>query len=700
MDLPADSATVQQFGEAYLKAGWNIIPIRPHDKRPLVPWERFERQRATGQELRQWLRQWPQMNLAIVTGSISQLAVVDVDGTTGRESLSSRGLHLPPTLTQKTPHGWHSVYQLNGQHITNRAGIAPGVDIRGDGGYIVVAPSTLVDGRYIWELRTDPAPVPDWLQAIGAEPRSDQVSVTDAPTWVRETLATGMAKGSRNAMATRLAGYFRSRGLPEDVINAVLQPYAALCRPPLPTGELQQIVRSIMRYRVTAEQLGITSPPTMLHIGGGFRFEYETVGIQLELRDFDSKHHELNAELVVESSFPGLPPRIHGPVRFNLLSTSTRTALCNYLDKRLAEIPWSTIVEDTARLAVETFRTGDPLIPLEQAIVIDSDGWLIRPLLVSDGPSLWFADGASGKSLLALAAAAAITTGQPFLGRKPTARLRVALLDWEWDGWRHKDRLTRMLGPNTDAHRDILHRRCHAPLADQVESLARLFDQEEIGYYIVDSVGPACGGEPETSKSAIAYFEALARLRRPSLNIAHNTKAGDEHKPFGSTYFYDLPRCVWYIAKAQEFGEDTLSIGFLNRKSNAGRLERPIGCTVIFDQNTIQLQHTESRYSASIAEKVPLRERILLLLERLNRATSVLDIAEQLGVSNVQQVRSRLNDLLASHRVIKLPSGTDETSILWGLPAPPGTAPDEHLTPSTPPPLAVPAAATSDNEPF
>ena len=62
----------------------SVIPVA-RDKRPLVKWEEFQKRRPTEEEVESWWTRWPDANIAIVTGRISGLVVVDADGAAGLE---------------------------------------------------------------------------------------------------------------------------------------------------------------------------------------------------------------------------------------------------------------------------------------------------------------------------------------------------------------------------------------------------------------------------------------------------------------------------------------------------------------------------------------------------------------------------------------------------------------------------------------
>ena len=135
--------------------------------------------------LRAWWRRWPRANVGIVTGHPSGVAVVDVDPFAGGrwsiEAVRAAGHDLPPTLLAFTGGGgFHLFYSVPAgvrvgntvSHLPN-FGSAPGMDLRGDGGYVVAAPSVHVSGRrYRWsDVVGGLRPLPLWLaRPAGAEP--------------------------------------------------------------------------------------------------------------------------------------------------------------------------------------------------------------------------------------------------------------------------------------------------------------------------------------------------------------------------------------------------------------------------------------------------------------------------------------------------------------------------------------------------
>lgn len=107
-------------------------------------------------------------NIGIVTGPISNIFVVDIDGPLGESSLQSHPA-FPPTLSSTTGRGRHLFFRYPERKVYTRAGkFAPGLDIRGEGGYVVAPPSIHHTGiPYEWMDESTPiAPAPDWLLDI------------------------------------------------------------------------------------------------------------------------------------------------------------------------------------------------------------------------------------------------------------------------------------------------------------------------------------------------------------------------------------------------------------------------------------------------------------------------------------------------------------------------------------------------------
>ncbi|HAR33412.1 MAG TPA: hypothetical protein DCR95_04795 [Desulfobacter sp.] len=136
---------------AYSEKGFSVIPIRP-DKKPFIQWTDFQKRRATKEEIKKWFSQWPKANVGIVTGKISGVFVIDCDSQEAYEKIQAMLPECFLTAIVKTPRGYHLYFAYASENtISNAAGILPGVDIRGDGGYAIAPPSVNTEGKaYSW----------------------------------------------------------------------------------------------------------------------------------------------------------------------------------------------------------------------------------------------------------------------------------------------------------------------------------------------------------------------------------------------------------------------------------------------------------------------------------------------------------------------------------------------------------------------
>lgn len=154
------------------KNNFSVIPLKKKDL-PCVKWTDYQRKKATADEIRAWWSKWPSAMIGIVTGQISGLFVIDCDTQEGFDAVQEL---LPDSLdipTARTPRGgWHFYFQYPaGSGLTIQAGIMPGVDYRGEGGYIIAAPSMNGNGKgYEWLdglslAEVTPPPLPNALQS-------------------------------------------------------------------------------------------------------------------------------------------------------------------------------------------------------------------------------------------------------------------------------------------------------------------------------------------------------------------------------------------------------------------------------------------------------------------------------------------------------------------------------------------------------
>lgn len=133
--------------------GFSLIPVRTGQKMPAIQWTGYQVQRATLDEIANWQRAG--YNAGIVTGEISGIVVLDCD--TPEAIAQAKELGTPDrTVSVRTAKGRHFYFRHPGFPVSNRAGLLPGIDIRGDGGF-VVAPGSVHETGVPYEWLNHPA---------------------------------------------------------------------------------------------------------------------------------------------------------------------------------------------------------------------------------------------------------------------------------------------------------------------------------------------------------------------------------------------------------------------------------------------------------------------------------------------------------------------------------------------------------------
>jgi hypothetical protein len=196
---------------AYAARGWPVFPIRPGTKEPYGGTHGHLDATTGGDQIRAWWQRWPSAEVGIATGA-SGLFVLDVDPDKGGDGslaalLASWG-PLPATLTASTPRGGRHLYFAGSGPSTQRR-IGPGLDTRGQGGYVVAPPAP---GRH-WTIDIPPAPVPPWLLEALTESNDEGPKFADGDLLDIEELFRGVPEGKRDETFWKYACSLRGRNL-------------------------------------------------------------------------------------------------------------------------------------------------------------------------------------------------------------------------------------------------------------------------------------------------------------------------------------------------------------------------------------------------------------------------------------------------------------------------------------------------------
>ncbi|MCL2012759.1 MAG: DUF3987 domain-containing protein [Cystobacterineae bacterium] len=160
--------TVLEAALAYAKSGIPVFPCNPTTRAPLTS-NGFYGATTDENQIRAWWKKHPNTLVGVPTGSRSGFITLDVDRKNGKdgfqslaELMSKHGVQLPQTRTRSTPHGTHFDFK-NADGIRNsESKLGPGLDVRGEGGYIIVAGKTS-EGEYVETDHSEVADLPEWF---------------------------------------------------------------------------------------------------------------------------------------------------------------------------------------------------------------------------------------------------------------------------------------------------------------------------------------------------------------------------------------------------------------------------------------------------------------------------------------------------------------------------------------------------------
>lgn len=210
---------------------YDDVPLFPvkRDKSPCTP-NGFKDATRDAAIIRLWARKWPEANIGIPTGEASGWLALDIDPRHGGDVslttlIEEHGDEWLETMQAKTGGGGHHIIfkYPQGSNIRNSTGrLGEGIDVRSEGGYIIVAPSLHASGRpYEWLNNTEPAELPEWLlkRLTDAKRESQLFPFQNAATGQRRRehrRCNSRRREKRDTIQNRLRAARPGRGLRGD----------------------------------------------------------------------------------------------------------------------------------------------------------------------------------------------------------------------------------------------------------------------------------------------------------------------------------------------------------------------------------------------------------------------------------------------------------------------------------------------------
>lgn len=294
----------------YEAMGFSIIPIKPGEKAPpLVAWEQYQKIRPTSEEIKAWWDKTPNANVGIVTGKLSNLAVIDIDKYADDFDEATSLEYFPDNLiapTVLTPRGGNHLYFTYPDHeITINARALPGIDLRGNGGYAIAPPSVNGNGKpYIWvdelniEQISPPPPLPLlYLLKIAYNKNDIQNIYAHGAVDGRlqmSTMSTNVYnEGRRDQDLFHAAHLLVKAGCEKEFLCKTLEILALNCKPPFPLNEAEIKIKSaIDRANRKERNLMAETREDCLSTNGVFLSTEQAKRLQLSTRE-DLKNHSI-----------------------------------------------------------------------------------------------------------------------------------------------------------------------------------------------------------------------------------------------------------------------------------------------------------------------------------------------------------------------------------------------------------------------
>lgn len=473
----------------YAERGWRVIPIKPGEKRP--PITAWQTAATTNPDTitEWWTGPYRNHGVGIATGEESGVFVIDIDLTDEKdgyitiEHLENEHGPLPAGPRALTGSGGLHIFLTNPPNTTirNDAGkkLGTGIDIRGEGGQVVAAPTIHPNGTTY-----------QWLDG------SDEMAVPDAPQWLLDLLTeTTPATTSHN-----------NNNDNDNIANDDTYSAAA-----------NYNRRTNWHDLLTADQWTYTGQDT--------NGEHYWVRPGKDPRDGTSAtigHQGRDALTVFTTSIDWLPPGTYSRFGYyaNRHHNGDRSAAARHL-RDLDYQPVETFLDQLPTITPTAHTTDNhDTNRTELAHLINwnnfwnndhtDENWLAYPLIPQGRAISLFAPAKAGKSTVVLAVAAAVATGKPILGLKPVQPVNVLYLDYEMTQADLYERLIE-LGYGPDDNLQQLHYALlpSLPPLDSIEgarAVLTLVDQTNAELVIVDTFGRAVQGDEDSADTVRAFY--------------------------------------------------------------------------------------------------------------------------------------------------------------------------------------------------
>lgn len=231
----------------YHAMGFSVIPITPATKKPACKWKSYQSVMASREQIVEWFgnSSCESYNIGIVTGPISGIDVIDFDSIEAYDKFRNDYPDIE-TPTVKSGKGYHLYLKHKpGTKNTQNNEKIKGIDIRGEGGYIIAPPSIHISGNvYRWLEGHNPneLPLAEWPERF-----YDLAFETPNSQKLCSAIDEGVEFGERNQSLASIAGsWIRAGHTVEECVGKAVA-WNLMNKPPMEEAEVRTTVESIFR---------------------------------------------------------------------------------------------------------------------------------------------------------------------------------------------------------------------------------------------------------------------------------------------------------------------------------------------------------------------------------------------------------------------------------------------------------------------
>lgn len=324
---------------------------------------------------------------------------------------------------------------------------------------------------------------------------------------------------------------------------------------------------------------------------GMFYTEMSELEVEITFeRIADGDNGALWSEARIIAILDGDPQTVIPPSRTNLMNSgkagSGWKGLAQTLSELATQVRWDEAIGEAVDRAIEVYRNGERETALKSTKLDLGHPYLLEPFIASSGVSVFYGEGGTGKSLIALGLAVSVASGFPIFGHTPHTVGPVVYFDYEDDASVHEERLAAILrGTGAELQHPIYHRPLVAKVSSSQASMRRSIGDTGAVLSVLDSIGMGRGGNANTAEDTVRMFRALRSLGVPTLAIDHVTKEdkreGSTITPYGSVYTINSARLLWGAVVADGPTTDTRKyLNLKNTKANRVAIHDPLGMSI------------------------------------------------------------------------------------------------------------------------